>query len=184
MTTQFLPPGYLSLVAVYSAPIHQPKNTGLEISAWWQEFEQITFWDELDYIGLNCYYPLSDKETVSFADLKRGVEAFLPAIETVADKYQKPVLLTEVGFTSTARNWRSPHERRRGAPVHLEDQDLSYKDIFESFRNKEWLHGFYWWKWPTYSEYGGKNHSGFTPNGKLAEQVVAEWYSKDWGPGR
>ncbi|MCG8605972.1 hypothetical protein MJD09_13395, partial [bacterium] len=158
---------------IYSGPIAYAAN-------WWQEFEQITFWDQLDYIGLNCYYPLSDKETVTLQDLTEGVEAFLPTIEAVAHKYKKPVLLTEVGFTSTAKNWVSPHERRRGAPVSLEDQALCYKAIFESFRNKDWLHGFYWWKWPTYLEYGGARHSGFTPNGKPAEKVVEEWYSRDW----
>jgi hypothetical protein len=149
---------------------------------WWQEFEQITFWDELDYIGLNCYYPLSDKETVSLQDLTEGVEAFLPTIEAVARKYKKPVLLTEVGFTSTAKNWLSPHERRRGARVSLEDQALCYEAIFESFRDKEWLHGFYWWKWPTYLEYGGERDGGFTPNGKPAEKVVEDWYSREWSP--
>lgn len=162
---------------IYSGPLVYGAN-------WWQEFEQITFWDDLDYVGLNCYYPLSQQETVTLADLKRGVESFLPAIEAVADKYKRPVLLTEIGFTSTAKNWLSPHERRRGAPVDLQDQALCYQAIFECFQGKDWFHGFYWWKWPTYPEYGGKNHSGFTPNGKLAEQVVAEWYSKDWGPGR
>ncbi len=28
---------------------------------WGEEFEQITFWDELDYIGVDNYYPLSEK---------------------------------------------------------------------------------------------------------------------------
>ncbi len=156
---------------IYSGPIVYAAN-------WGEEFEQIEFWDELDYIGLNCYYPLSDKEEVTLTDLKKGAAKFLTSIEKVAKKYQKPVLLTEVGFCSREKTWRSPHERGRSASPSFEHQALAYRAIFESFWDKDWFYGFYWWKWPTYLEYGGLQHSGFTPAGKPAEKVVKEWYSK------
>ena len=159
---------------IYHGPIVYAAN-------WWREFEQIDFWDELDYIGLNCYYPLSTDDEVTLAKLKAGINKFLPSIEKTAKRYQKPLILTEVGFTSTAQNWKQPHERRRGAPVSLTDQALCYRAIFESFWDKKWFAGFYWWKWPTYLDYGGEDNSGFTPNGKPAEKVVAEWYSKKPG---
>lgn len=155
---------------IYHGPIVYAAN-------WWQEFEQITFWDELDYIGLNLYYPLSKKDTVTVRDLIDGMNTGLPIIEKVALKYNKRVLLTEVGFTSTPKPWKRPHEHRQGEPVYFDDQVLCYEAIFNSFWDQEWFQGFYWWKWPTYLENGGKYHSGFTPNGKPAEKVVKEWYS-------
>ena len=157
---------------IYHGPIVYAAN-------WGEEFERIEFWDELDYIGLNCYYPLSGKDEVTLADLKQGTAKFLPTIEKVAKKYQKPVLLTEVGFCSREKIWQNPHERgRRTASPSFADQALAYRAIFESFWDKEWFYGFYWWKWPTYLEYGGQQHSGFTPNGKPAEKVVKKWYSR------
>ncbi|MFQ5709758.1 MAG: hypothetical protein ACE5HO_20070 [bacterium] len=150
---------------------------------WWKEFDQITFWNDLDYIGLNCYYPLSKKEKVTLADLKKGVSEFAPKIARVADKYKKPVLFTEVGFTSSAKGWQNPHERERRAAVDLEDQALAYQAVFETFWNKPWFYGFYWWKWPTFLGYGGERHNGFTPNGKPAEKVVQAWYGRK-GPRR
>ncbi len=147
---------------------------------WYEEFERITFWDALDYIGLNLYYPLSEKDTANLDELKKGMNTGMPVIERIVKKYNKPLLLTEVGFTSTAAPWKTPHERNRQAPLSLEDQALCYQAIFESFCDQEWFYGFYWWKWPTYLEYGGPANSDFTPNGKPAEQVVAEWYSRIW----
>lgn len=158
---------------IYSGPLVYAAN-------WWQEFEQIKFWDALDYIGLNCYYPLSSKETATLADLKKGAREILPKIEAVANKFGKPVLFTEIGFTSRAKPWQNPHERKGGVAPSFEDQALCYQAIFETFQSKPWFYGFYWWKWPTYLDYGGKHHSGFTPNGKLTEQVVREWYAQDW----
>ncbi len=157
---------------IYSGPIVYAAN-------WWQEFDHIEFWDELDYIGLNCYYPLSADATVTLEQLKGGVSGFLPGVEKVVKRFKRPLLLTEVGFTSTAQPWKEPHERRRGARVNLADQALAYRAIFESFWGKEWFAGFYWWKWPTYLDYGGADHNGFTPNGKPAEKVVSEWFSKE-----
>ncbi len=165
-----------SIRQIYSGPLVYAAN-------WWQEFDQIEFWDELDYLGLNCYYPLHQGDDATLEELKAGVEKLLPDLEAAAKKYGKPVLLTEVGFTSTAASWKNPHERKRGATVQLDDQVIAYRAVFESFWDKSWFAGFYWWKWPTYLEYGGSDHSGFTPNGKPAEQVVAEWYGRE-APGR
>ncbi|MFQ5825264.1 MAG: hypothetical protein ACE5JB_14570 [bacterium] len=154
---------------IYHGPLVYAAN-------WGEEFENLKFWDALDYIGLNCYYPLSNKDAATIEDLKKGAAQMLPKIEKVASKYQKPVLLTEVGFSSTAKSWQNPHKRNRASPIVLEDQALAYRAIFETFWNKQWFYGLYWWKWPTYLEYGGKHHNGFTPNGKPAEKVVKEWY--------
>lgn len=156
---------------LYSGPLTYASN-------WWQEFEQVEFWDELDYIGLNLYYPLSEKDTVSVDELVAGMNTGMPVVELVVQKFEKPLLLTEVGFTSTRQPWKRPHERVRGAEVYFEHQAKCYEAVFRSFWERPWFYGFYWWKWPTYLEDGGARHSGFTPNGKLAEGVVDKWYSK------
>jgi hypothetical protein len=156
---------------IYRGPLVYAAN-------WWLEYEHIQFWDELDYLGLNCYAPLSDREEVDEATLKAGAQKYVAVIERIARKYDKPVLFTEVGFTSTARNWQEPHKRDRGATPYMDDQVRCYQAIFETFWQQDWCYGFYWWKWPTYVEYGGRDNSGFTPAGKPAEEIVRKWYSK------
>lgn len=162
---------------IYHGPLLYAAN-------WWQEFDQITFWDDLDYIGLNCYYPLSKKDSVSYEDLKNGAEALVPNMARVATQYHKPIIFTEVGFTSTEKSWQNPHQDDRRGKIDLQDQALAYRAVFETFWSKPWFYGCYWWKWPTYLEYGGERHPGFTPNGKPAEQVIAEWYGKKEEPAR
>lgn len=147
---------------------------------WGREFEELTFWDDLDYIGLNCYYPLSNSDRAEDAALRAGVRKICERIEQVQRRYGKPVILTEIGFTSTPAPWQQPHESARRRPVNLEDQARSYAAVFQEFYGRKWLHGIYWWKWPTYLEYGGPGDNDFTPNGKPAERVVAEWYGKPW----
>ncbi|MDH3216679.1 MAG: hypothetical protein OEN01_10340 [Candidatus Krumholzibacteria bacterium] len=152
---------------------------------WGEEFENVTFWDQLDFIGINCYYPLSNLDDPTFEDLKQGMRSVLRRIEPVHDRYRKPVLITEIGYTSTARPWKKPHEAAWGRrQTNLDHQALCYKAVMESLHGQTWCQGIYWWKWPSFLEFGGPNNPGFTPNGKPAEEIVREWFGKAWPQSR
>jgi hypothetical protein len=147
---------------------------------WGEEFEGVKFWDQLDYIGINCYYPLSSKDEATREELRAGMKRVAEKIKNVYLRYQKPVVLTEIGFSSTPAPWKQPHREAGQKPVNLEDQAQCYQIVLESIYKKEWIEGIYWWKWPSYREYGGIHNNDFTPNGKLAGKVVADWYRKNW----
>lgn len=161
---------------LYSGPMVYAAN-------WGQEFENIKFGDELEAIGIDCYYPLSEKENPTDAELLAGANNVAAKIRAVAEKFNKPVLLTEIGFTSSAQTWKSPHEDGRRAAGDLEAQRRCYEAIYQAFLNAErknpaWLAGMYWWKWPSTLEDGGPEDRSFTPNGKPAEKVVAKWFKQ------
>jgi arabinogalactan endo-1,4-beta-galactosidase len=157
------------LRGVYSGALTYAAN-------WGQEFETVSFWDRFDFAGINSYYPLSDLEAPTDDDLKAGAEAMAERIETVYRRYHKPVVVTEIGFTSTSSPWRNPHEFARGKPVNLEHQASCYEAVFEALFNRKWCAGIYWWKWPSFLEFGGPGNPGFTPNNKPAEKIVEKWY--------
>ncbi len=165
------------LRALYSGPMVYAAN-------WGQEFESLAFGEALEAIGINCYYPLSEKENPTDAELMAGAEMAVSKIHAVAKKFNKPVLLTEIGFCSLPQTWKSPHEGPRNAPVDLQAQRRCYEAIIQALENStkengEWLAGIYWWKWPTMLDDGGPEDNHFTPNGKPAAQVVARWYKQN-----
>lgn len=145
---------------------------------WGEEFESTPLWRHLDYIGVNCYYPLSDSPNASDEDLMDGVEAVMRKIEAVAECYDKPVIITEVGFASAAAPWVTPYERRRGVAVDADAQARCYELFFRGLVGRPRFAGVYWWKWPSFLEHGGPRHAGFTPNGKPAEDIVRRWYGE------
>ena len=161
---------------IYSGAITYSPN-------WGEEFEALAFWDAFDYIGLNSYYPLHDGEEASVKDLKKGVAAVIERIEKIQARHQRPVLLTEIGFTSTMKPWLHPHETARGKELNLEHQRRCYEAVFSMLYEEEWLAGIYWWKWPSYLSYGGQSDPDFTPNGKPAQDVVEKWFGKQWQYG-
>ena len=145
---------------LYTGPLVYAANSG-------SEFESISFWDDLDYIGLNNYYPLPDN---------LSEEGVVSKIEAVQKRFNRPVIFTEAGFSSYEAPNRQPWDEtpRRLAPA---DQARCYEAIFHAFYNKPWLKGIYWWKVGS-NGYGGLQDGSHTPWGKPAMDVMARWYLK------
>ncbi|RMF60661.1 MAG: hypothetical protein D6748_03635 [Calditrichaeota bacterium] len=145
---------------------------------WGEEFENVSFWDALDYIGVNCYYPLSTKDNPTDTELQDGVKAIARRIEAVHRRFQKPVIITEIGFTATPMPWKEPHADARGKGLDPHAQARCYEAVLTVLHEQPWLKGLYWWKWPSYLEYGGLNDNDFTPNNKPAEEIVKKWFQR------
>lgn len=148
---------------LYSGPLVYAANCG-------PEFERLAFWDALDYIGLNEYCPLPD-------DL--AMDEVVRKVEAVQQKFRRPVIFTEVGFSSYVAPHREPWaENPRN--VALEDQARCYDAVFRAFYRKPWFRGMYWWKVGTNGD-GGPHNGAHTPWDKPAMEVVKKWYR---GPAR
>ncbi len=146
---------------IYPGPLVYAANFG-------SEFDHVTFWNDLDYIGLDEYYPLPPN--LSTTSLVRRVER-------VAVEYRRPVLFTEVGFPSLVNAQQQPWNNSPRA-ISLEEQERCYQAIFRAFYRQPWFEGMYWWKVGT-NDAGGPDDGSFTPWGKPAMQVVREWYKSD-----
>ena len=144
---------------------------------WGEEFEKVGFWDDLDFIGLNCYYPLSKNDNPDKAELKANFESVKTKIKKVYSKFKKPVVFTEIGFRSINEPWKNPHADGDDS-FNAASQQLCYEVVFEGIENEPWCGGILWWKFPSYLEYRGTKNSAFTPNNKKAEETVREWFMK------
>ena len=144
---------------------------------WGYEFEQVQFWDELDFIGLNCYYPLSKSDKPSDKDLRENFKRVKDKIRKVHIVHKKPIVFTEIGFRSTEMPWKNPHAEE-DFEISQEDQARCYEVIFDGIQDESWCQGILWWKFPSYIDHRGVDNNAFTPNNKKAEKVVKKWFAK------
>lgn len=149
---------------------------------WYKEYEEVLFWDALDDIGIQAYFPLTDSESnTSIEDLRSGWDLHLRAIEKIHTKFKKPVIFTEIGYRSTPKAAREPWiwpVRGRKDEVDLQLQKRCYQAFFETAWQKPWMQGVYFWKWfPHHSRAGRASSDGFTPQNKPAEIVMRKWFS-------
>lgn len=145
---------------VYPGPLTYAANFG-------PEFESLGFWDALDYIGLNNYYPLPD--SLDCGEIVAKVEA-------VQKRFGKPVLFTEGGYSSFQGGYRKPWAENEG-PADPDMQAKAYESVLAAFWGKPWFYGAYWWKVGS-NAFGGPLDRSHTPWGKPAMDVISHWYRK------
>jgi hypothetical protein len=145
---------------------------------WDKEFKEISFWDALDYAGIDPYFPLICSLRPKVEDLKCVWGDWVKAIEEWQRKINKPVLFTEIGYKSSMDAADEPWQHVAIGELSLELQVNLYRSLLESFWEKPWFYGVYWWYWGTNPKMGGELNRGFTPQNKPAQEVIKEWYSK------
>jgi hypothetical protein len=151
----------------YSGPLTYAANFG-EVS--------ITWWDAVDYIGVDAYYELTDKNDPTIAEMKTAWQPHLTTLDTLASTWGKSIILTEVGFRSIDGANQQPWEWHSTGTIDLQEQADAYQATFESVYDQPWLAGLYWWTWETDLFQGGPCDNNYTPYDKPAEDTLRSWY--------
>jgi len=151
-----------SVRRLYDGPLVYAANFG-------EEFESVRFWDALDYIGLDNYYPLP--ADLSTAEVTRKIEA-------VHREFNKPVLFTEAGFSTYEQAHERPWEDEPGGAHSPEAQARYIEASLEGFYDKPWLHGVFWWKVGT-AGLADPLDGSHQLWGKPAIDVIERFYRRD-----
>ncbi|MFH1665409.1 MAG: hypothetical protein ABIA77_04600 [Candidatus Omnitrophota bacterium] len=138
----------------------------------WDNFKNINFWDALDLVGIDAYFPLSHDSTPTLESLKKGWEKWKCEIEAWQPQVNKNILFTEIGYPSVSHAPSTPWKSGTYGNADENIQALCYKAFFETMWRQPWLAGAYWWKWDTNVRAGGKNNRQFTPQNKIAQQII------------
>lgn len=154
--------------------IRKVYNGKLTYAANWDEYKRTPFWKELDYIGIDAYFPLSEAKTPTVTELRKGWEPWKSKILKVATTNKKPVLFTEFGYRSMDYTAKKPWlVDRTEEGVNLEAQVNAKKAIFQEFWSEDWFAGGYVWKWfIQHEKSGGESDNRFTPQNKPAQQII------------
>jgi hypothetical protein len=172
---------------IYSGPLTYAANFS-------GEYQDIQFWDALDYIGVQGYFPLTDREEPSLEELQEGWKKPMKQLGAFSEKYKKPILFTEIGYKSTKDAGISPwtwpqrlSKEERALHYSEETQALLYEAMMQEVMKAPFMAGIHLWKWfPNYQKRleTMKNRQSstsfydidFTPQGKKAETVMTKWF--------
>ncbi|RLI47654.1 hypothetical protein DRO69_00080 [Candidatus Bathyarchaeota archaeon] len=161
----------------YSGPLTYAAN-------WWREYDElIQWWDALDYVGINAYFPLSSKNDPTINEMKATWENITNYLDKFYAKIKKPIIFTEIGYLSTDGTNKDPSnyklQNEVGRLIDLQEQADCYEAAFQVLWNKSWFYGMYWWYWQTNPDAGGPYNSDYTPQNKPAQGVLTHWYLSD-----
>lgn len=144
----------------------------LTYAAHWENADEISFGDALDVVGINAYAPLSEKESPSDSALVAGTEDNFQQWADLHHRTGRPVVLTEAGASNRGAPWKAPYAEREDRPVRPHDQARTYAALIEAMRDKTWIRGVYWWRWPVSSPDSGP----FDIRNQPAADTLHEWY--------
>jgi hypothetical protein len=165
-------PEWLPLIAKVRAIYHGR----ITYAANFDSFETVPFWGRLDAIGVDAYFPLSPKEDATDDELRAGAAAAVRRLEAVARRAGRPVILTELGYTSRRAPWIEPwNERRTGAPGAA-DQARAFEAMLAAATRSKAVQGFFIWKYESAPAY--RDELGFLPRGKPAEAVIKRFLKR------
>lgn len=144
----------------------------------WDEATHLTFWKQLDMIGIDAYFPLSDSKNPTLAELEKGWKPHKINIEKLAEKFQKPILFTEFGYRSVNYATKEPWSSTKiEGEVNLTLQANALQTLFNQFWSEKWFAGGFVWKWfANHQESGGENNNRYTPQNKPAEKIIESVY--------
>lgn len=156
----------------------------LTYSGNWDDIEHTVILGDLDLIGVNAFYPLTQKEGATSADLRLGGLSVAGELEVLATAWNKPVLLTEMGYTTrpdpALRPWEWP-DAMDDVVVDEHAQAIAYRALLTPLFDQPWCAGFFVWR--TYADPRDVSQEaewGFSPRGKLAELVLRDAFTATW----
>ncbi|NQT46198.1 MAG: discoidin domain-containing protein [Candidatus Omnitrophica bacterium] len=149
-------------------------------SANWDEYQKVPFWDTLDFVGIDSYFPLTNKNDPTPEELEAAWEKLADEMEGWRETsgVKKPFIFTEIGYSSfdgvNRMPWASPTEVNN---TSLKEDQQEQADCLNSMLNvmtkRPWFRGLYWWNYFPQERW---SPLGFTLRGKLGEEVMREWY--------
>jgi hypothetical protein len=146
----------------------------------WTNYQNIEWWDSVDYVGIDAYFLLSFfNNDPTLEDLKNAWNNYADEIETWLSTVNKPVIFTEIGYRSGDGTNTAPSNYWTDMTIDLQEQRDCYEAAFQTLWNRNWFYGFYWWTWIHDPTKGGPNDSSHTPQNKPAQDAVTQWYSRD-----
>lgn len=147
----------------------------LSYGANWDEFPHVRWWDALDVIAVDAYFPLApDRLPRSEDEIVSAWTTSAADLAAVARRFGRPVVFSELGYASVEGNLVEPW--RTDGRYSAEAQVRATNAAFRAFADKPWFRGMYVWQWHPGLGAGGPGDTDHTPEGKPAARTIASWF--------
>lgn len=151
----------------------------LTYAANWDDYQAVPFWEQMDIIGVNGYFPISISAKPDLKELTMGWDVHKKTLSAFAKKYDRKIVFTEIGYRSMEGATVKPWEHNTRSKFSAEIQHNAYKALFNVLWEEEWFGGMFIWKWyHNHESQGGNGDLDFTPQNKLAEKTIRSFWSK------
>lgn len=157
------------------ARVREVYSGRLIYSANWDHYRHVTFWDDLDAIGLSGYYELTRSKTPTLDEL---IAPWVAVRERILDWRDSegltaPIVFTEIGYANQDGTNIHPWDYTMKNPPDPEEQALCYEAFIRTWHGQPALGGVFFYNWFGFDTL---EDTGYSPRGKPAAQTMKMWY--------
>jgi hypothetical protein len=153
----------------------------LTYSANWDHYEVVTFWDKLDYVGMNNYNELASMPGVPVPELIKAWQPIKDKVLKFAAEKKKPFMFTEVGWHNLQNTLAEPWNYVAEGAIDHTEQLHAFESFVDTWKDvpKDKFMGAFIWEWYP----GGKVVNGNFSRGTYSLQstpaleVVKKWFA-------
>lgn len=144
------------------------------------EFAAVGFWNQLDFIGVNLYFPLTAGNSPTLNQLKSAWSQskddfnMLQTLWDFREVIGKDILVTEIGYQSADGTNQTPYGV--SGTFDPQEQKNCYEAAFAALNNRSWVNGLFWWAWDPNVNVDGYSDTGYSPQNKPALDILVSKY--------
>ncbi|MEM6730207.1 MAG: hypothetical protein AAF658_01555 [Myxococcota bacterium] len=137
-------PKWRALIADVRAVTKAP----LTYAANWPNYEKVRFWDALDAIGIQAYFPLSENPDPSTAELEAAWSDRMKKLRTYSAAQARTIVFTELGYNRSTDAARMPWDYRvDGSEQARLLQERCLEAALAAVDSEPSVVGSFLWKW-------------------------------------
>jgi hypothetical protein len=141
-------------------------------------YSTVPWWNQLDSIGIDAYFPLTYQNNPTEAQLQSSWNGIANNIQSwrANQGLSQKVIFTEVGYPSfdgaNSQGWGASNPSQ----VDQQEQSDCYQALLTTMSARSWYDGQFWWAWSTDPLGGYSDPTGYTPQQKSVQNVLASAY--------
>jgi hypothetical protein len=160
------------------AQVRQIYKGKLTYSANWDHYEVVTFWDQLDYIGMNNYNELAGK---TVPDLVKAWQPIKDKVLKFTAEKGKPFMFTETGWHNLDNTLKEPWNYVAEGKIDLNEQLLAFQGFIQAWKDlpRSQFMGAFIWEWEPHSNvtFGNPAKGSYCIKGTPSLETVQKWFA-------
>jgi len=152
--------------------IRKVSSAQLTYAANWDHFENVPFWDALDLIGVQGYFPITREPNPDIAALEKGWQPVLSQLKRVHRRVNRPIVFTEFGYNRSLKTAAEPWRYQQDTEIAAEHLQARCLEVGLKILGEEhaWFRGAFLWKWFA----GPAPYANFYLDTPMLRQVITE----------
>ena len=152
--------------------IREVSDVPLSYAANWDRYQDVGFWDALDAIGIQAYFPLSEVERPDRSVIEAAWTTRMKSLHDWAETHDRHVVFAELGYAQRWAAAATPWEGHDLTTDAASFQAMLLEVALQAIEAEPLVDGAFLWKWFPEPRAVGRNFKLATPGGQALLQQV------------